>query len=140
MIKSETIGKVADALRSAQKQFQPVLKTAENPFFKSKYAPLDAVIDATANALYVNGLTVSQVMDGDNLITLLIHTTGEYIGGSMPLHPKNVDPQGQGSAITYARRYALAAILNVAAEEDDDGNQATHERTNRQNKETDDEI
>lgn len=126
MIKSETIGKVADALRLAQGQFKPIIKTAENPFYKSKYAPLDSVIDATMPALHKNGLTVSQMMDGDNLVTVLIHTSGEYIGGLMPLHAKNNDPQGQGSAITYARRYALAAILGVASEDDDDGNQATH--------------
>ncbi len=129
---SETIMDLAAALVKAM----PVVKTAKmdctNPFFKSKYADLSAVWDAVREALKDNGLTVAQfpdqTMTGEPaLTTVLLHGSGEWISGTYPLcvTDKESTPQGYGSAMTYARRYGLSAVLGVIADEDDDGNAAS---------------
>lgn len=124
---SESVGNLAAALSAAQGEFEPCKRTAVNPFFKSKYSPLDEVVAATQPALTKNGIAVSQqvVTNGTmQLVTYLMHKSGEFIGGTYPIAPTKNDPQGIGSALTYARRYALMAALGVPAE-DDDGQQVS---------------
>ena len=122
---SPEIKELASALSNAQKEFEPIKKTALNPFFKSKYATLDAVLDAVVETLQAYGLSVSQLPEPDGLTTILMHKSGEWIKSKMNLCMDKQTAQAQGSAITYARRYALSAILNVASEPDDDGQEAS---------------
>jgi hypothetical protein len=122
---SESIGKITTALASFQSQAKGVKKTAENPFFHSKYAELSDVWDEIREPLTKNGLAVVQTFLGDSLVTTLAHTSGEWFRGYLKLTPiKANDPQAQGSAITYVRRYALQAITGIAPI-DDDGNAAS---------------
>lgn len=127
--KSPTIGELTKALAAAHKDFKPVLKDANNPFFKSKYADLAGVIDATGDALSAHDLAVIQspgrIANGHIfLTTLLSHSSGEWVKDELELPISKFDAQGTGSAITYARRYAYQAIVGVAAE-DDDGDAAS---------------
>jgi len=122
--KFPSIGQLTEALSAAQGEFKSIAKKAVNPYFNSKYAPLDVVIEATREGLKKHGLAVMALPNGDTLTTILSHKSGEWISANTPLLADKKGPQGQGSAITYARRYALSAILNVASEEDDDGNLA----------------
>ena len=114
---------ICAALIQAQGKFRPILRTATNPHFRSKYATLDAIIDATRDALGGEGLAVSQLLTPQNTLrTVLMHISGQTIESEINLFLNKQDSQGNGSAITYARRYALSAILGVASEDDDDGN------------------
>jgi len=116
---------ICAALIQAQGKFSPILRTATNPHFRSKYATLDAIIDATRDALGGEGLAVSQLLTPQNTLrTVLMHISGQTIESEINLFLNKQDSQGNGSAITYARRYALSAILGVASEDDDDGNGA----------------
>ncbi|MCP3683894.1 MAG: hypothetical protein GY861_14520 [bacterium] len=121
---SEAINELVKALIDAQAEFDPIKKKAENPFFKSKYATLDEVIACTKAGLANNGLAVSQLPTGDSVKTLLMHTSGQWICADTDLCIEKKTPQGQGSSISYARRYGISAILNVCSEPDDDGNEA----------------
>jgi len=122
-MQSEQINELVKALVLAQAEFKPIKKDSINPFYNKKYATLDAVIDATAEALRKNGLIVIQTMQDDSLVTTLAHTSGQWISGSALLHAVKQDPQGMGSAITYARRYGYCAITQCSpSDEDDDGN------------------
>jgi len=127
---SETIGAIAKALATAQGAIKPAAKSAENPFFKSSYADLPAIVEACRVELAKNGIAYSQATsyEADTVIleTILMHSSGEWISGTYPVKPVKSDPQSMGSAMTDARRYALAAIVGVVAEaEDDDGNAAS---------------
>lgn len=120
--------KIATALVKAQKAFGPALKTSTNPHFKSKYADLAACIEAVIDALNENGIALIQqsheCADGVTIETLFIHESGETLsGGKLHVPASKQDPQGYGSAMTYARRYALQAACGIAPE-DDDGNKA----------------
>lgn len=123
------INELAEALVAAQAQFPAIPKDSENPFFKSKYADLATVIKAAMPVLTKNGLAISQGIshyEGQSTLkTYLIHKSGQFIVDEMPLMPVKNDPQSQGSAITYARRYSYMAVLGLVADEDDDGNAAT---------------
>lgn len=104
-------------------------KDQENPFFKSKYVTLDQVLNKVVPVLNKNGIILSQsVSFTENtlptLITQLIHESGDKLSSEMLLQVKTPDPQAQGSAITYARRYALVSMLGLSVGEDDDGNAA----------------
>jgi hypothetical protein len=116
----------ASALVAAIGELSNVAKTAANPYFKSKYAPLDAIIDATRPILLKHGLAISQTplfMEGTaGVETTIIHKSGHSTTTTLLLPIKDQSPQGVGGAITYARRYALAAVLGIASEDDDDGN------------------
>jgi hypothetical protein len=123
------VEKLAAALSKAQGIFKNPAKDRENPYFKSRYATLDAMQTATRNALAENGLSVVQLpQPADNgtweLHTVLLHSSGQSIRSRLPLFSFPKGPQAAGSEITYMRRYAYAAILNIAADEDDDGNGA----------------
>lgn len=129
---SETLDALATALCAAQGEFEAVAKDSTNPFFKSKYAGLPAVVRAATPILTEHGLAVSQYLDhddqGDTLTTMLLHSSGQFISSTMRLHLVKDDPQGQGSATTYARRYSYMAALGLVADEDDDGNAGSASR------------
>ncbi len=128
MQKSESIAALAAALAKAQAAMKNAVKDSTNLFFKSKYADLAGVTDACRAELSANGLSVMQfpeVVEGRVLLTyVLAHSSGEWISGMLEVTPVKTDPQSLGSAITYARRYSLAALVGVATE-DDDGNAAS---------------
>jgi hypothetical protein len=118
---------LATALAKAQAAMGGAKKDSTNPHFKNKYADLASVWDACRKALTDNGLSVVQFTEtnygeGCALVTMLLHSSGQSIKGSLPL-PQGKNMQELGSALTYARRYGLAAMVGVAPE-DDDGNAA----------------
>jgi hypothetical protein len=124
MTHSDTINELAAALAKAQAAIKGATKDSDNPFFKSKYADLASVREACNGPLTANGLSVVQTPsttpDGEvSVTTLLLHTSGQWIADTLTLSPKDDGPQAMGSAITYARRYALAAFTGVAPEDDD---------------------
>lgn len=127
-MQSENINELATAMAAVQAEIKAVSRDSTNPFFKSKYAGLEAVLDALFAVLPKNGLSIIQTAQADDhgcyLETLLLHSSGQWISGMQPLKPVKDDPQGMGSAITYARRYGAAAICGLA-QEDDDGNDAS---------------
>lgn len=137
MNKSTTIGELAKALAVFHLKVDTVKKDAKNPFFKSSYASLSNILDAINDPLIESGLAFSQFPDGDNgLTTILMHgESGEFIESTYTMKPVKDDPQGRGSVITYQRRYALAAILGLNIDEDDDGNTATFGGKNPQDAE-----
>ena len=117
------------ALAAAQKNFEAALKGANNPHFRSKYAALDACMDAVRGPLNDQGVFVTQTIEsvesGVLIETMFAHESGEtYQGGKLFMPVAKHDAQGYGSAITYGRRYSLLTACGVAPE-DDDGNQAT---------------
>lgn len=128
MTTSTSLTKIAPALIKVQSELKNMPTTEENPFFKSKYTPLDVIIDKSKPLLAANGLTILQTPCSDDhgrigVVTTLLHASGEFIQGQpFYLKPVKDDPQMAGSAVTYARRYSLAAMLNVASDQDDDGN------------------
>lgn len=126
-MKSENIGALAAALAKAQSQISGAVKDAANPFFKSKYADLESVWQACRKPLTDNNLSVTQTSryteHGLMLVTTLLHSSGEWIAGEMPVLVKDNSPQAQGSGLTYARRYALAALVGIY-QTDDDGEAA----------------
>lgn len=130
MNKSESITNLAKALHAAQASIKAAIKSADNPFFRSKYADLVAVWEAARGPMQVNGLAVSQIPtctpNGEAALeTVLMHTSGEWLSGIYPLSPVKKDPQGQGAALSYAKRYGLCAVLGIVTEaEDDDGETA----------------
>lgn len=130
-MKSENINELAMALAKAQAEMLPAMKDSANPFFKSKYADLASVWDACRAPLTKNGLSVVQLISSDTdklvLKTTLIHSSGQWIESVAPIVPVKNDPQGLGSALTYMRRYSLAALVGVY-QDDDDGNAATGNR------------
>jgi len=120
---------IATALVKAQRQFSPALKCSTNPHFRSKYADLAACLEAVQDPLNDNGIALLQVTHDDDIgvtvETLFIHESGEQIsGGKLHVPASKQDPQGYGSALTYARRYSLLAACGIAPE-DDDGNTAS---------------
>jgi hypothetical protein len=121
------IGKqIAAAFVKAQKAFGPALKTSTNPHFRSKYADLSNCIEAVIGALNDNGIGLMQrtyeCQDGVMVETIFVHESGEVMEcGMLHVPAAKHDPQGYGSALTYARRYSLLAATGLAPE-DDDGN------------------
>lgn len=124
MLKSESLKEIATALVAFQSEVKNVKKDATNPYFKSKYATLDSIWDEVRPLLAKHGLAVVQLPTEGGLETMIMHKSGEFVSSVMSLSPAKNDPQGQGSAITYARRYALGAALGVVTETDDDANSA----------------
>ena len=129
MNQSESIANLAKALSIVQGKLTYAAKDSANPFFKSKYADLESVWDSCRTLLSDNGLSVIQFpgefFDGTmSLTTILAHASGEWISKEMSLPVTKPDAQGAGSALTYMRRYALAAVVGVV-QADDDGNAAS---------------
>lgn len=120
---------IIKALLAAQKEMGNAVKDSNNPFFKSKYADLNAIREACMPVLNKHGIVVLQpttFCEGRNYVkTILLHESGESIEGLTEIvYSKANDAQAQGSGITYARRYGLQSLVNVGAE-DDDGNGAS---------------
>ena len=120
---------ISSAFVRAQKEFSPALKTSSNPHYKSKYAELAACVEAVLDALNNNGIALMQLThetdSGVMVETTFIHESGEVLsGGKLHVPAPKQDPQGYGSALSYARRYSLMAACGIAPE-DDDGNAAS---------------
>lgn len=121
---------LAEALLAAQKEMPAVEPDAVNPHFGSSFVSLGRLISKVRPVLNRHGIAVVQMPAQDEagkptLITRLVHTSGEDMESTMPLMLGKPDPQALGSALTYAKRYALAAALAIADQDDDDGNSAT---------------
>ena len=132
LLHSESINELAKALCEASKKIQPAIKAVENTFFKKNYADLKAIDHACRIPLTENGLCISQLMDSTNgqltLITILMHSSGQWLKSYYPITYDKTTPQAIGSGVAYARRYSYAAIINVVTE-DDDGEAATKRET-----------
>jgi hypothetical protein len=130
--RSASIAALAAALAKAQGELTGASKDSLNPHFKNKYADLSAVWDACRPALSKHGIAVVQSPSAEGprvtLTTLLVHSSGEWIEAALEMTAQQNTPQGIGSCITYARRYALASMVGVAPE-DDDGNAASQGTT-----------
>lgn len=136
MNQSDKIDLLATALVAAQPSLTAAKKDAVNPHFQSQYATLQSVWESAREVLAPNGLCVVQTFEQTDgrlmsIRTTLMHVSGQWIAGVLSMAPQQANPQGIGSAITYGRRYALAAILGIVADEDDDGNNATHDKSER---------
>lgn len=144
MDKSESIMKLTEALSKAQGMMEGAIKDSQNPYFHAAYADLASCWDACRKPLSDNGLAIVQrpvIVEGKfRLITMLCHSSGEWISGEYPIEPMRQvkdkgwepsgDPQSMGSAVTYARRYSLSAMVGIASE-DDDGNAAVGKKDER---------
>ena len=121
MEKSENIGQLTLALSKVQAQLRPAKENSKNPFFKSSYADLGSVWDSVRSLLAENELAIIQMpTDIGGVTTILSHSSGEYLASTCYI-PAKEDAHGVGSAISYARRYALASFVGVITGEDDDG-------------------
>jgi len=126
---SESIMKISPAILAAQRSIKFAAKDATNLHFKNKYADLSSVVEAVKDALNNEGIAFIQsgspATDGClHLTTRLLHESGEWLQDTLVMPLPKQDPQGYGSAMTYARRYALAAITGLY-QDDDDGNQGS---------------
>lgn len=147
MEKSESIQKLSESLVLAQKEFKTAIKKSVNPYFKSKYANYTEVLSCVKEALNNHGISILQPIHANRVETILLHESGEYISSfteiyTTPTIVKNrndeilttyIKPQDYGSAITYARRYALSSLLAIDSDEDDDGNVANGNHNNQPN-------
>ena len=129
---SNQFDKLGAALVAFQAELSPVEKSAANPFFKSKYAPLPEVRQALQPILAKHKLALLSfpaIVEGKNgLKFYLMHESGQFLSGEWMLNPVKNDPQAEGSATTYLRRYGDMAITGMVADEDDDGNAASHDK------------
>jgi hypothetical protein len=128
MTTSEQVNEIAAALAKAQAGMKNAALNKVNPHFRSKYADLAGIRDTVIPALAAQGIAAVQTLDFNDgntvyVCTRLMHTSGQWVESLCPL-PNVPDMQKMGSAITYARRYSLSAICGIAADEDDDGNEA----------------
>lgn len=136
--KSAEINEIAAALIKAQAEMPAALKDGLNPHLKNKYASLSSLWEVARPILKTHGLALIQTFDCNNIdkptiITTLMHTSGQFIEGALPMPvAKQNDPQAVGSAITYGRRYSMAAMLGIVADEDDDAESAKN-RGNKNN-------
>lgn len=125
---SPSIDKLATALAKAQGEIKPAAKDSVNPHFKSKYADLAAIDEASREALAKNGLAVVQLPRATGrtvtMVYALLHTSGQYLGSDLSMTAQQDTPQAIGGCITYQRRYTKAALVGIS-QEDDDGNSAS---------------
>ena len=138
LLRSENVEALAVALAKFHSECPKIVKDTKNDFYKSKYADLGTILGIVNPVLAKNDLSVIQLPVGENqLTTMLVHKSGQFIGSTSIMRPaetvvrkgatpaedvRSVTPQALGSAITYQRRYAVAAILSLCIDEDDDGN------------------
>jgi preprotein translocase subunit SecD len=124
MRKSESIGKISEALAKAQGQMKPAAFDATNPHFRSKYASLTSIMEACREALSQNNIAVIQSPSFEEgrliITTLLTHSSGEWIEDSLSINAGKDTAQALGSAITYAKRYSLSSMVGIVSDEDDD--------------------
>lgn len=128
---------LAAALVAAQAEMPSVEKNATNPHFKNKFASLDNLIDKTRPVLNKHGLSIQQFpsvsdLGAPTLVTRITHVSGDALEYQAPLFLQGQDMQKYGAALTYARRYAWAAALGIANDEDDDGNHASQPAQEKQ--------
>lgn len=119
---------LAEALAAAQMEITDPAKDAVNPHFRSRYADLATVLKTVRPVLARHGIAMTQttqILDGALVLVTRLHWRDEELVGYYPIQPVKADPQGYGSALTYARRYTIQAIVGVAADDDDDGNAAS---------------
>ncbi len=133
-MQSESIDALSAALAKAQGEMKAAAFNRVNPHFKNKYADLAAVWDAIRGPLSKNGLSVTQTIEPINgsgmyLRTVLRHASGQWVSSMYPL-PEGAKPQELGSALTYGRRYSLSSLVGIAADEDDDANEAQNAKVN----------
>jgi hypothetical protein len=136
MNKSESIKMLAGALSLTQAEMPAVKFNATNPFLKNKYADLGAVIDTSKKILAKHGLSVSQLVESQEnkigVTTILMHNSGEWLESTCWLELGDErgksNAQVAGSIVTYLRRYSLASILGMYADEDDDGNKPDNQK------------
>lgn len=126
---SESINELLSALCKAQGKIRHAVKNNKNSFFKDHtYADLNSIWEACRDHLTSNGISIIQSPQGTKdemyLVTILGHSSGQWIKSYYPIVPIKQDPQGIGSAITYARRYSLSAMVGICADEDDDAENA----------------
>lgn len=136
MKQSDSIANLAAALVKASAAIKPIPKDRTNPHFRNRYATLDAIVEATRPVLAAHGLAVIQgsavpethegTLVGFNVETMLVHSSGEWLSNAVLMPVEKASAQGAGSALTYGRRYGLSALLNLTADEDDDGETATN--------------
>ena len=124
MERSENIDQLAAAFAKAQGKVKHAVKDSTNPHFKSKYSDLASIWEACREALASHGIGVIQAPfhaeSGEiGLETMLLHESGQFLSRSFTMPVSKFDPQGVGSALTYARRYALAAMIGVSPDDDD---------------------
>ncbi len=129
--KAEGLNELFAALAKAQSEMKTASLDSENPYFKSKYADLASIVNASRPALTKNGLSVIQQIlpndDGQNILhTILCHSSGQWIESRMRILPSKPDVQALISYVTYIRRAAYAALIGVVTGDDDDGEQAVH--------------
>ncbi|HGF8314817.1 TPA: ERF family protein [Enterococcus faecium] len=127
---SEETQEIFEALAKFRTKLKQPLKDASNPFFKSKYVPLENIVQVIDEAIVDTGLSYSQeATSKENSVlvaTHVFHESGQFISfDPLALPATKSDAQGFGSAVTYAKRYSLAAVFGVTSDEDDDGNKAT---------------
>lgn len=140
MKSSEHINEIATALSKAQGAMKSAQKDRDNPFFKSSYSTLAAVIDAIREPFQANGLSFAQpaYTDPNGAVvveTVIMHSSGQFISGELSARPVKSDPQGVGSVVTYLCRYGLKAMVGItSADDDDDGNAATKPGENAHHK------
>jgi hypothetical protein len=117
---SREIKNIATAMLQAQKEMKVASKDSANPFFHSSYADINSILEACVEALNGSGISILQPVMGDFVQTILMHESGEwFMGKTRIVNAKPNDPQAQGSAITYARRYGLQSMLGMMATDDD---------------------
>ena len=131
MRKSESIVELSKALAKFQEEVKQPLKDKNNPFFKSKYVPLENVVEAITDVAPKNGLSFVQWALNDEsgrvgVATMLMHESGEFIEFD-PVHmtADKETAQGAGALISYLKRYSLSAVFGITSDQDDDGNSAS---------------
>jgi hypothetical protein len=123
---SESIKEISKAMVDFHSKVSKIAKSESNPFFKSKYASLANILDVIAKPLNESKLVILQFpTEQYKLTTRLLHESGEWFEDTYEMQPTKHTPQDAGSVITYQRRYAIGAILNLNIDEDDDGNKAS---------------
>lgn len=131
LMMSETIGELTKGLAKFHSQLKQPKLNSENPFFHKNYLDLTGLQSAVDEAMKGTGLSYIQLVAGSNgqptVRTVILHESGEFISSdTLQLRPDKTNPQGQGSAITYAKRYQLGAMFGISGEADDDGEAATN--------------
>lgn len=128
MNQSNEINKLAEALSKVQAEIKDAKLDSSNPHFKSKFASLESVYAATRTVLAKHGLSFTHVVepwqDAITVSTVLMHSSGQWMKSVMPVRLDTSKPQAIGSAISYGKRYTLAAMVGITDTEDDDGNAA----------------
>lgn len=137
---SDSVKEIFGAFAKFRAQVKQPAKNANNPYFNSEYVNIEGVMQAIDAALPGTGLAYNQLVEGgengpSKVSTLIMHSSGEWmLVGPLTVRPTKSDPQGQGSAITYAKRYQLSAAFGISSDIDDDGNASTFEDRNMDNR------